>query len=296
MSEILERQISILRAEFRALQARLDECLDRVDEIARATAEENPIGQPLVEPELPCRWKAELETSPLLFEIGDGIWRRNGHTCAWSADVPAGSWTVGINYVTAILDDPAAPTTVSVEVGPAAPEVEDGSEKVVALVTYDGTVLTEIVQCLFSDIDDTWFPEPATPALELYWDGVLATCRPPTPIGHIWEVVAVDGLKIYNESRCLATIDLPGYCPVNDSLTLIDSDGEAISVEFVDGKATLPEGTVISGIDAATGDAVYLTAEADGSLSGFVGVMAIMDPDTGESSNYRVSSSGIMEA
>lgn len=140
------------------------------------------------------------------------------------------------------------------------------------------------------------FPTPSTPTLSLYWDGVLAPCRPPTPAGYVWEVVSVDGLKIYNESRCLATIDLPGYCPVNDSLTLIDSDGEAISVEFVDGKATLPEGTVISGIDAATGDAVYLTAEADGSLSGFVGVMAIMDPDTGESSNYRVSSSGIMEA
>ena len=134
-----------------------------------------------------------------------------------------------------------------------------------------------------------------TQSLSLYWNGVLADCRPPTPAGYIWEVVSVDGMKIYNESRCLSMIDQPGYCPVNDNLTLIDSEGEPVSIEFVDGKATLPEGTVISGIDAATGNAVYLTAEADGTLTGFVGIVAIMDPDTGESSNYRISSSGIME-
>jgi len=148
-----------------------------------------------------------------------------------------------------------------------------------------------------SGVHFLYFIEKAFPAvsLSLYWNGVLATCRPPTPAGYIWEVVNVDGSKIYNESRCWSIIDQPGYCPVSDNLTLLDSDGEAISVEFDEGKAVLPEGTVISGVDAATGNAVYLTVGADGTMSGFEGVMSIVDPDTGAPSNYRVSSSGIME-
>lgn len=135
---------------------------------------------------------------------------------------------------------------------------------------------------------------PSETPLTLYWNGVASANRPATPAGMIWEVVSVTGHAIYNESRCLSWKDIPGNSPVTGSITLGDDTFESADFSFTDGYCDAPEGTVIV-IGTGEGTTTQVTVGASGELVGYVGVIAVGDPDTGTTSFYRISSGGRLE-
>lgn len=136
--------------------------------------------------------------------------------------------------------------------------------------------------------------EAVNPSLSLYWDGIPATCKPPTPAGMLWEIVAVVGHAIFLESRCLSMWDEPGYCPVSGDFT-IPNDGEiGVDMTFTDGYSNATPGTVLR-IGTMTGQTVSVTVGTSGELLGYVGVIALGNPNLGTTSYYRIDSTGRLE-
>lgn len=140
-----------------------------------------------------------------------------------------------------------------------------------------------------------WYELSINGDLELYWNGVLQATRPATPRGELWEVVSVDGHKIYMESRCLSFEDIPGSTPYAGVLSLNTDESTALSVTFTAGLCNAAPGTVLQ-IGTGSGTTVSITVGAGGELTGYVGVVAIGDPATGTTSYYRISSTGLLEA
>jgi len=81
------------------------------------------------------------------------------------------------------FDDEDEPESVGMEIRPVAPLADDGTERLVALVTYDGTVLTDVTQVEFSDISD------APSRTVIWWGTTEGTPDEPGPeptSGYYW--------------------------------------------------------------------------------------------------------------
>lgn len=137
-----------------------------------------------------------------------------------------------------------------------------------------------------------------------YWNGVESDCRPVTPEGQVWEVVdvtiAAGVIEVYQESRCVAFSATPGYCPYSGDAQLLDENGDPIDFTFNNGYAQITPGTVIMFLETSTGNTILLEADGDGrlrqdvggELQPYIGIVGILNPDSGETDVYRIGSDG----
>ena len=154
---------------------------------------------------------------------------------------------------------------------------------------------------------------PAVPTHKLKWfDGTDYTDdQPMTPAGHYWflahiyqpgattegdpAAVPADEVWHVNMSTCLEIYNRAGWIDYDSpqaGILFTNSDGDNVTVTVIAGLVTDPVSGSIYATRTDTGDTVELAIQGDGTVTGYVGEIQVLDADSGETIYVRVTSAG----